>query len=377
MFNSTTSRLTVFAAGLAITGAGAAAIGAATQATPPLQDCLKTAAVNAGFGSDNMPSAGHGGSPMIEAVPGSDGLHSEVAGLRLVPLSRTLHAGSSTSWRFRIIDCGGNVVRSFDRENTKLLHLIVVRTDLTGYQHLHPTLESDGTFSVEIATRRAGTYRAITDFVVDGRKYVLGTNLTSPGRSARTPLPAPALEASTDGYHLELQRPAELRAGQEAQLTFRITRQGRPVSDLQPYLGGLMDIWSPCTPPSSATRTCTPTAPTAPTVPSRSTPSCRTAATTACFSSSGPMAASTRSSSPRPSPNPSPTRKDHRMQTSYSVPGVSCGHCRTAITSEVSRVAGVSAIDVDLERKVVTVTGAGLNEAAIRDAIDEAGYDIA
>ena len=65
------------------------------------------------------------------------------------------------------------------------------------------------------------------------------------------------------------------------------------------------------------------------------------------------------------------------MQTTYSVPGVSCGHCRTAITSEVSKIAGVSAIDVDLERKVVTVTGAGFNEAAIRDAIDEAGYDIA
>ena len=65
------------------------------------------------------------------------------------------------------------------------------------------------------------------------------------------------------------------------------------------------------------------------------------------------------------------------MQTTYSVPGVSCGHCRTAITSEVSKIAGVSAIDVDLERKVVTVSGAGFNEAAIRDAIDEAGYDIA
>jgi copper chaperone len=65
------------------------------------------------------------------------------------------------------------------------------------------------------------------------------------------------------------------------------------------------------------------------------------------------------------------------MQTTYSVPGVSCGHCRTAISSEVSKIAGVRAIDVDVERKVVTVTGAGFNEAAIRDAIDEAGYDIA
>ena len=65
------------------------------------------------------------------------------------------------------------------------------------------------------------------------------------------------------------------------------------------------------------------------------------------------------------------------MHTTYSVPGISCGHCRTAITSEVNKVAGVSAVDVDLEAKIVTVDGAGFNDAAVRDAIDEAGYDIA
>jgi copper chaperone CopZ len=66
------------------------------------------------------------------------------------------------------------------------------------------------------------------------------------------------------------------------------------------------------------------------------------------------------------------------MQTlTYSVPGISCGHCRTAITAEVSGVPGVSAVDVDLAGKVVTVTGAGVDDAAVRDAIDEAGYDVA
>ena len=66
------------------------------------------------------------------------------------------------------------------------------------------------------------------------------------------------------------------------------------------------------------------------------------------------------------------------MQTiTYSVPGISCGHCRTGITAEVTGVAGVSAVDVDLAGKVVTVTGAGVDDAAVRDAIDEAGYDVA
>lgn len=65
------------------------------------------------------------------------------------------------------------------------------------------------------------------------------------------------------------------------------------------------------------------------------------------------------------------------MLSTYSVPGISCGHCRTAITSEVTTVAGVSAVDVDLDAKTVSVNGAGFNDAAVRDAIDDAGYDIA
>jgi hypothetical protein len=66
---------------------------------------------------------------------------------------------------------------------------------------------------------------------------VLGTTLVATGRSADVPLPRPAQHATTDGYDVELQRPAVMKAGQEAQLTFRISRDGRPVSDLQPYLG--------------------------------------------------------------------------------------------------------------------------------------------
>lgn len=61
----------------------------------------------------------------------------------------------------------------------------------------------------------------------------------------------------------------------------------------------------------------------------------------------------------------------------YQVPGVSCGHCRTAITEEVGGVAGVAAVEVDLEARTVTVRGEGLDDAAIRDAIAEAGYEVA
>jgi copper chaperone CopZ len=63
-------------------------------------------------------------------------------------------------------------------------------------------------------------------------------------------------------------------------------------------------------------------------------------------------------------------------QLTYSVSDVSCEHCRAAITGEVQKVLGVDAVDVDLEAKRVTVTGERLDDAAIRAAIAEAGYDI-
>jgi hypothetical protein len=238
MLSSTASRLAAFAATLALAGGAAAGVGAATDATPPFQDCLAVAAADAGFGAGAMSDGGHGGAPMVAAIPGADGRRSELAGVTFLPIPRPFTAGGTATWRFMLTDCKGNALHDFEPENGKRLHLIVVRSDLTGYQHLHPTLADDGTWSVRLATPRAGRYRAIADFVVDGRRYVVGTTLTVPGTSADAPIPEPSLRASADGYDVELQRPAQLVAGAEAQLTFRVTRRGRPVRDLQPYLGG-------------------------------------------------------------------------------------------------------------------------------------------
>ena len=63
--------------------------------------------------------------------------------------------------------------------------------------------------------------------------------------------------------------------------------------------------------------------------------------------------------------------------TSYSVPGMHCGHCRAAVTRELESVAGVEAVDVDLDSKQVTITGHALDDAELRAATDEAGYEVA
>ena len=61
----------------------------------------------------------------------------------------------------------------------------------------------------------------------------------------------------------------------------------------------------------------------------------------------------------------------------YSVPGMHCGHCEAAVRSEILALPGVEEVVVDLESKRVEVSGAGLDDAAIREAIEEAGYEAA
>jgi copper chaperone CopZ len=59
----------------------------------------------------------------------------------------------------------------------------------------------------------------------------------------------------------------------------------------------------------------------------------------------------------------------------YRVEGMSCSHCESAVTAEVGRVPGVAAVEVDLAGKLVRVRGTEVEDAAVRAAIDEAGYD--
>jgi copper chaperone len=65
------------------------------------------------------------------------------------------------------------------------------------------------------------------------------------------------------------------------------------------------------------------------------------------------------------------------MELTYTVSGMHCGHCKAAVTEEVEQVAGVSAVDIDLDTKLVVVRGADVSDAEVREAIREAGYEAA
>jgi copper chaperone CopZ len=63
------------------------------------------------------------------------------------------------------------------------------------------------------------------------------------------------------------------------------------------------------------------------------------------------------------------------LTLSYLVAGMTCSHCQVAVTDEVTKVAGVDSVHVDLETKLVQIHGSQLDPAAVVAAIDEAGYD--
>ena len=64
-------------------------------------------------------------------------------------------------------------------------------------------------------------------------------------------------------------------------------------------------------------------------------------------------------------------------ELTYTVPGMHCAHCGHAVESELRQVAGVESVGVDLDAKLVVVRGEGLDDSALRAAIEEAGYEAA
>jgi hypothetical protein len=143
-------------------------------------------------------------------------------------------------YAFRIERSSEQTVRDFQVEHTKRMHVIVVRSDLIGFQHLHPTMADDGTWRGSIGLRKGGEYRMFADFKHAGRRRTLAADVPVDGEFKRVRLPAPSPYARTDGgldvalYH------HGSGAGAPAHVQFEVAEQGRPVTaELQPYLGAM------------------------------------------------------------------------------------------------------------------------------------------
>jgi copper chaperone len=59
----------------------------------------------------------------------------------------------------------------------------------------------------------------------------------------------------------------------------------------------------------------------------------------------------------------------------FTVPGMTCDHCKHAVSAELGAVAGFTSVEIDLDTKLVKVSGQGLDDDALRAAVDDAGYE--
>ncbi len=124
-------------------------------------------------------------------------------------------------------------MRDFEVEHAKRLHLIVVRDDLRGFQHLHPRMSADGSWSTPVTLREPGSYRVFADFKHQGQNQTLARTVTVEGAAEPVPLPAPAGQATTaTGYTVHL---AESLGAGGPVLSFHVARDGQSV-ELQDYL---------------------------------------------------------------------------------------------------------------------------------------------
>lgn len=227
----TAIRLAAYGSALALVLAGAYAVG--TAVSPPGAGAAPALA---------EPGDGHGGSHGTGHAPGGSqvagaeraepgGLTSSSRGYTFTP---TDSGPTDGAFSFAITGSDGRAVTAFDLEHDERMHLVVVRRDTTGYQHVHPRMGPDGTWTVPLALPAAGSYRAFADFTpTGGPALTLGTDLAVPGSFAPV-THEPSRTAVIDGYEVSLA--GELTAGQASPLTLTVRRDGQPVTDLQPHL---------------------------------------------------------------------------------------------------------------------------------------------
>ncbi|WP_432487943.1 hypothetical protein [Kineococcus sp. SYSU DK018] len=193
-------------------------------------------AATTGASPEKAGHAAHGGeaTPAVAAdLPG--GLMISQDGYTLQLAANALPPGPATPLAFTIQGPDQLPVTGYDESHDEDLHLIAVRRDLAGFQHVHPDLAADGTWSIPLHLT-PGDWRVFADFTPTGHGagLTLGADLAVAGDYTPQPLPKPATTAQVGDYTVTLD--GQLVPGEESELTLSVSKDGEPVTDLQPYL---------------------------------------------------------------------------------------------------------------------------------------------
>ncbi|MFC7306376.1 hypothetical protein ACFQVC_19390 [Streptomyces monticola] len=226
-------KITAFAAAVAATFGTAYAVG--STADPVVQKGEQEAGGGHGGhgggsgGNEKKPEGGGGAE-----LPG--GLQVSQSGYTLDLETPRLAAGEKGKLSFTVEDGIGRKVTAYDREHGKDLHLIIASRDLDTFRHLHPSRAADGTWSTPVELPKAGGYRVFADFTPKGGEgLTLGADLAVSGQYDPEKLPGSTTTAKVEGGY-EVTLDGGLTPGKAGELKLRVSKNGKPVTDLEPYL---------------------------------------------------------------------------------------------------------------------------------------------
>ncbi len=176
----------------------------------------------------------------------------------------TIPVGKPVTWTLKISDAkSGQPVKDFETEMTKKMHLIVVKNDLSWFNHIHPQLGANGNFVVTTTIPTSGSYKLYADYTPTGRKQEVPQHEFATGGAQPAPSSVSLVPDTVQGMWLTkkfvshpegepnakggatyevamMPMPSPLVAGQDSMLHFQIRdAKGKPLNDLQPYLGTL------------------------------------------------------------------------------------------------------------------------------------------
>jgi hypothetical protein len=252
-------RLGLYGGGLAALFAVTFAVAGAVvpQASVDAWSASASASAGAGTGPDSMEmdgaemvgdAAGHGQDEAQDETADAHssggtgptavrGLALEQDGLLLSPVAAPDEVGERGALSFSVTDADGAAVTEFETEHDKELHLVVVRSDGERFRHVHPTMSADGVWSIPWSWAEAGTYRVFADLVpaASGENVTLSRAVEVAGPVDSRPAAAVSASDTTGGYTATLT--GDLSVGGESTLTATVTRDGEPVTGLEPYLG--------------------------------------------------------------------------------------------------------------------------------------------
>jgi Heavy metal binding domain len=155
--------------------------------------------------------------------------------------------GQKAELRFRMLRPGtGELVKTFEVVHEKQFHLFVISQDMTYFQHIHPVLHEDGTWTIDITLPRAGYYKVLADFLPSGGSWqFMARPLVTAGfegdlaGDSAVLMPDTSPTSTVDGLTATVSfDPPTLVAGLYGHISYRLTdASGRLVTDLQTYLG--------------------------------------------------------------------------------------------------------------------------------------------